>query len=83
MAMTIGGEDRPEWVRKKNWEQFAADTGINPSLLGKRFRELGDRMLEALPDVASGLGIDPAGKLAAHLRKTISRRLRWALPTQK
>jgi serine/threonine-protein kinase HipA len=82
MAMTIGGEDRPEWVRKKNWEQFAADTGINPSLLGKRFRELGDRMLEALPDVASGLGIDPAGKLAAHLRKTISRRLRWALPTR-
>jgi hypothetical protein len=74
--MTIGGEDRPEWVRTKNWEQFAADTGINLSLLGKRFRELGERMLEALPHVASGLGIDPAGKLTVHLRKTIRKRLR-------
>ncbi len=83
MAMKIGGEGRPDWVRTKNWEQFAADIGVNPSLLGKRFRELGERMLEALSHVAAGLGIDPAGKLAAHLRKVVSKRLRWALLTQR
>lgn len=83
MAMKIGGEDRPEWVRTKNWEQLAEDTGINPSLLRKRFPELGARMLDALPHIASGLGIDPEGKLATHLRKTITKRLRWAIRTQE
>ena len=82
MAMKIGGEDRPDWVRTKNWEQFAAETGINPSLLKKRFPEIGQRMLEALPHIASGLAIDPAGKLATSLRKTIEKRMRWALRTQ-
>ena len=82
MAMKIGGEDRPEWVRSKNWEQCAGETGINPSLLKKRFPEIGGRMLEALPHIASGLAIDPAGKLVTTLRKTVEKRLRWALRTQ-
>lgn len=82
MAMKIGGEDRPDWIRTKNWERFAAETGINPSLLKKRFPEIGRRMLEALPHIASGLAIDPAGKLATSLRKTVEKRLRWALRTQ-
>ena len=82
MAMKIGGEDRPDWVRTKNWERFAAETGINPSLLRKRFPEIGRRMLEALPHIASGLAIDPAGKLATSLRRTVEKRLRWALRTQ-
>lgn len=83
MAMRIGGEDRPEWVRAKNWWQFAADTGINPTLLRKRFPELGERMLEALPHIAPGLGIDPRGRLAVHLRKTITKRLGWAIRMQE
>ena len=62
---------------------FAADTGINPSLLKKRFPQLGGRMLEALPRIASSLGIDPAGKLAARLRKTIAGRLRRTRLTQQ
>ena len=82
MAMKIGGEDRPDWVRTRNWEQFASDTGINPSLLKKRFAEIGHRMVEALPHIASGLRIDPSGKLAASVRKTIEKRLRWTLRTQ-
>lgn len=83
MAMRIGGEDRPDWVRDKNWRQFAADTGINPSLLRKRTSELGGRTLEALPGTAAGLGIAPDGRLAVHLGKTIRKRLRWALKTQE
>lgn len=82
MAMKIGGEDRPEWVRTKNWETFAGDTGINPSLLRKRFPEIGGRMAEALPHIASGLRIDPSGKLVTSLRMGIEKRLRWALRTQ-
>ena len=83
MAMKIGGEDRPQWVRTNNWTQLAADTGINPSLLRKRFPELGARMLDALPHIAPGLGIDTEGKLVTHLRKTITKRLRWAIRTQE
>ena len=81
MAMNIGGEDRPDWVRSKNWEQFSVETGINPSLLRKRFPEIGRRMLQALPHIAPGLAIDPAGKLVTTLRKTVERRLRWVLRT--
>jgi serine/threonine-protein kinase HipA len=83
MAMQIGGEGRPDWVRPGNWRRFARDTDINPSLLRKRFSELGDRMLHVLPHIASGLSIDPAGKLAAHLSRTITKRLRWAFKTQE
>lgn len=82
MAMKIGGEDRPEWVRTGNWERFAADTGINPSLLKKRFPEIGARMVAALPHIASSLKIDSHGKLATSLARTIEKRLRWALRTQ-
>ncbi|HZP94254.1 MAG TPA: type II toxin-antitoxin system HipA family toxin [Burkholderiales bacterium] len=83
MAMRIGGENRPDWVRAGNWQRFAADTGINPSLLRKRFPDLGKPMLEALPRVASALRIDPDGRLATHLRKTIAKRLRWSVRTQE
>ncbi len=83
MAMKIGGENRPDWVRPKNWQQFAVDTGVNPSLLKKRFAEVGSRMKDALPQIAAGLSIAPDGKLVACVRKTIESRLRWALRSQE
>jgi serine/threonine-protein kinase HipA len=28
LAMRIGGEDRPDWILKRRWQQFAEDVGI-------------------------------------------------------
>jgi serine/threonine-protein kinase HipA len=36
MAMKIGGEDRPDWIIERRWEQFAEDTGIKFKLIKKR-----------------------------------------------
>jgi len=33
LAMKIGGEDRPDWVITRRWEQFAKDVGINFKLV--------------------------------------------------
>ena len=36
MAMKIGGEDRPDWIIERRWEQFSKDTGIKFKLVRKR-----------------------------------------------
>jgi len=36
MAMKIGGEDRPDWIIARRWEQFSKDTGIKLKLVRKR-----------------------------------------------
>lgn len=83
LAMKIGGEARPEWVRKKHWERFAGDTGVNSSLLRKRFADIGEQMRHNLEQVATGLAIPTDGKLVASMRKTIEGRLRWVLQVTK
>ncbi len=32
MAMSIGGEYRPDWVRKDHWQKFADEVGVNFNL---------------------------------------------------
>jgi serine/threonine-protein kinase HipA len=34
--MKIGGEDRPDWIIERRWEQFSKDTGIKLKLVRKR-----------------------------------------------
>ncbi|MBV1875397.1 MAG: hypothetical protein KUG50_02090, partial [Cycloclasticus sp.] len=36
MAMKIGGEDRPDWIIARRWEQFSEDTGIKFKLIRER-----------------------------------------------
>jgi len=36
MAMKIGGEDRPDWIIARRWEQFAEDIGIKFKLVRER-----------------------------------------------
>lgn len=46
MAMTIGGEDRPEWIIARRWEQFARDIGISDKLVKSRLRKMSQQMVE-------------------------------------
>jgi serine/threonine-protein kinase HipA len=40
MAMKIGGENNPQAVQKKHWQQFAEDVGIKPHLVLTRVAAL-------------------------------------------
>ena len=44
MAMNIGGEDRPDWIIERRWEQFSKDTGIKFKLVKKRCLEMANRL---------------------------------------
>ncbi len=36
LAMKIGGENRPEWIKAKHWERMAAEVRIRPDVLRKQ-----------------------------------------------
>lgn len=76
LAMKIGGEDRPDWIREKNWEGFAKEVGVNKTLLKGRAERISERALAKLEDVAEKLQIPKKSPLIKHLRKTIESRAR-------
>ena len=53
MAMKLGGEYRPQWVRRRHLERFAEEAGLG--VAGLRNRAL--RMALAVPDVAHDVGV--------------------------
>ncbi|HPX60378.1 MAG TPA: type II toxin-antitoxin system HipA family toxin [Deltaproteobacteria bacterium] len=44
LAMTIGGENEPDKIRKEQWESFAIEVGVKPSLVLKRIAEMARRI---------------------------------------
>ena len=52
MAMKIGGEDRPDWIIKRRWEQFSKETGINFKLVRKVCLDMADTLLTTATDLA-------------------------------
>ena len=44
LAMGIGGEDRPDWVMARKWEQFGADVGIQFKLVQRTLEEMKERV---------------------------------------
>jgi serine/threonine-protein kinase HipA len=52
MAMGIGGEKRPEWIRRRHWERFATDIQVGRSLVIDTVADLATRMPEAAAKVA-------------------------------
>jgi serine/threonine-protein kinase HipA len=53
LAMKIGGEARPGWLRRRHWERFATDVEIAPKLVLKTVRELAESLPGAADAVAS------------------------------
>jgi len=45
LAMKIGGEDRPDWVIKRRWEQFADDVGIKYSIVHQTLTAMSKKLL--------------------------------------
>lgn len=40
MAMKIGGEDRPDWIIARRWEQFAKEIGVNYKMVRQILTEM-------------------------------------------
>jgi serine/threonine-protein kinase HipA len=74
MAMSIGGEYRPKWVRPDHWRQFCADTGLNFSLLRKRAGQLVTQMIDTLPQAARTLGLATNSGIAKKITGVVVKR---------
>jgi len=58
MAMTIGGENRPEWVKARHWERLAQEIQIKASLVAEEYRRLSDAIPKLGPVLADELHVD-------------------------
>jgi serine/threonine-protein kinase HipA len=56
LALKIGGENRPEWIRKRHWKKLADISGANPRIVRHR--------LDQLRDTVAGIARNTAEKLA-------------------
>lgn len=46
LAMKIGGEDRPDWIIARRWEQFAKDVGIKYRFVQQTLLEMSEQIIE-------------------------------------
>ena len=56
LALKIGGENRPEWIQKRHWENLAAISGANPRIVR--------RQLDQLSSTIAGIARKTADELA-------------------
>jgi serine/threonine-protein kinase HipA len=74
LAMAIGGEDRPAWIRSDHWRRFAEQAAINLTLLRRRALALAGRAVAALPGTAAGLAMADDAAPVRHLSAVLSKR---------
>ena len=51
LAMKIGGEDRPDWIIERRWQDFAKAVGIGYKLVRQRLQYLKEAVNEAAGDL--------------------------------
>lgn len=56
LAFKIGGENRPQWLMPRHWEQFAEDVAVKPKFVGKAVASLIQRIEAVLPEVVNEHG---------------------------
>lgn len=54
LAMRIGGENRPAWLRRRHWERFAREVEIGPRLVLDTLAE----MAATIPEAAAGIAAE-------------------------
>ncbi len=45
LAMKIGGEDRPDWVIERRWEQFAKDVGVKYNIVHQTLIGMSEKLI--------------------------------------
>lgn len=61
LAQKIAGKNRGEHLKKRHWQQFAADCGLNATRLIRRVEELGRIVLRNVAATAAAVDAMPAG----------------------
>jgi serine/threonine-protein kinase HipA len=80
MAMGIGGEKRPAWIRRRHWERFAADIQVGRSLVIDTVADLATRMPEAAAQIAKEQVLATGDrKILAAISSLVEERCRAAL----
>lgn len=75
LAMSIGGRFNPDRIGSRQWEAFANDLGLFPSVVAKRLRSLWTNIIASLPDtLESTQSLLPAPGILPELKKQILRR---------
>ncbi len=75
LAMRIGGEDRPAWVNREQWERLAADLDIKPKLVLSTLED----MAASTSKAATALAFSDETGIVRDIRKTIADRSRKVL----
>lgn len=55
LAFKIGGENRPQWLMPRHWDQFAQDTSTKPQFVRKLIAEISNKIEVELPNVINQL----------------------------
>lgn len=74
LAMAIGGEYRPDYVRRRHVERFAAAAGLGVAPVRRRMLRLAERARVSAPEVAERVGRRPVHD---RVLETIERRAGW------
>ena len=57
LALRIGGENRPQWIRKRHWEKLAKISGANPRILRRRLDQFRSTIADIARNTAEGLAL--------------------------
>jgi serine/threonine-protein kinase HipA len=76
LAQKIAGKNRGEHLKRRHWQRFAEDCGLNPSRVVARVRSLAKLVLEKAPAAEEAVRGMPAGDhgLLRSFREAIERR---------
>lgn len=77
LAMKIGGEDRPDWIIGRRWEQLADDIGVGFKLIRQRLLAMGEALTGAAASEAADFQVQHGEcVIIERIRKVIGRRSR-------
>jgi serine/threonine-protein kinase HipA len=58
LALKIGGENRPDWIKKRHWEGLAEISGANPRIVRQQIEKLAGTIVDEARDTAGALGLE-------------------------
>jgi serine/threonine-protein kinase HipA len=58
LALRIGGENRPEWIRKRHWDGLAGISDTNPRIVRLQIEKLAGAIVDKARDTAGALGLE-------------------------
>lgn len=81
LAQKIAGKNRGDHLKRRHWERFAADCGLNPARVVARVRLLASLILKHTPAAAEAVEAMPAGghPMLSEFCSAIERRTRVIL----